>query len=73
MFVPQSQKVKKVMGVVPHPGKHTKENVGPNVEPESVIQNKSEIPEESVQQEALAEEEHVEAQEEAVEASVDVA
>ena len=49
LFVPQSQKLKKVGGVTPNFTKQAKENNAQNVDGESEMPNKSEIPEESLQ------------------------
>jgi len=73
LFVPQAQKTKKIMGVTPSFGKVVKENMAPNLGDENVNQNKSEIPEESIQHEVQVEEEVHEVGDEGVEASMDVA
>lgn len=73
LFVPQIQKTKKVMGVTPSFGKVIKENVAPSHGDENVNQNKSEIPEESMQHDVQVEEEIHDVADDDVEASMDVA
>lgn len=57
LFVPQAQKAKKVPAVSPMMSKPTKENQPPG-QAEGGNANKSEIPEESIQHDAIGEEEH---------------
>ena len=76
LFVPQAQKTaKKPIGVNLNFSKPTKENVAPIQNGESENQNKSEMPEESIQHEINQEEEHKDEEEEMEnqEASVNVA
>ena len=58
LFVPQSQKSKKINGTIPSLNKQTKENVGPSNEEASLNPNKSELPEESQNNEVRHEEEY---------------
>jgi len=58
LFVPQAQKTKKTVGITPNLNKQTKENVSPQPNEEEELQNKSEIPEESLHQDINPDEEH---------------
>lgn len=58
LFVPQTQKTKKLASVAPNFHKSVKENNVPEVGGESAFQNKSEIPEESLIPDAKEEDEN---------------
>ena len=73
LFVPQIQKTKKVMGVTPSFGRVIKENVAPNHGDGNINQNKSEIPEESLQHDVQVVEEIHDVEDDGIEASVDIA
>lgn len=64
LFVPQAQKNKKAVSISPNFSKAVKENNPPNNGGESVAQNKSEIPEESLHQDVKEEEDHHQNEEE---------